>query len=592
PEFIRRATPNWTDVSGQPYQTYYADRRYGGPPDTQGHSGQACHPCNPLYGQRLNVDLNGNGILDPDERNDLNGDGRITPDEICDNTLDDIFDDQQPIRAEQEAAKTFLRRARANDDQVGFVAYSSSTNLGLLRELNCVNVAVALGEIIPDAPGLWDPVTGPDPAWIWGYDHRTSADGWSGPIQDRSTSRNLGSLVGAIEGMGELALTNQADGMRIGLEILDTEGSHYGRPAATSVMVLMTDGTANQYPRECPSGIDNLWPGDTPQDCVIYYANQARDSGVLIHTISLGTGADQALMQAVAERTGGVSYYAPSASDLDGIIDAIWQDLTETCFALSISKVTPAEVRLGDAYTVTIALSSTAAVSTTGVVVQDTIPTGTLFITASGAYVPPHPLPGETITWQIGEIPHDGTPVSVTVVLSVAQRLDAFVSEATVISSRGLTAAVKIGPERATMPHLLLSLSAIPDLVYAGQPFTYTIAVRNVGAGDALDVTAFDTMPAGTTFVSASGIYSPAHPLAGETMAWALGDLAIDGAPITVTLVLAATTPTKTIVLANTVEVSCTQGITASANALVTILDRSPPRWALYLPIVLNNARP
>ncbi|MBN1579312.1 MAG: DUF11 domain-containing protein [Anaerolineae bacterium] len=578
PEFIRLTTPLWSDVVSDSYQTYYADNRYGGPPDTRGRSGQACHPCNPLYGQRLNVDLDGSGVIGdfPGEiLADLNGNGTIDPDEICDNTLNDIFDDQQPIRAVQEAAKTFLHGAQARFDKAGLVIYDTQVDPGDAHELICLGTPGYWEDDLPDYPGVWDLVSNtPDPAWIWCYDHRTSKDGWSGPISERDPDVTLGSVIGAIENMAAADLTNIADGMRRGLAILSSDPGHYGRQDVPDTMIVMTDGTANRYPQGPCADDPDLWPvGGAAQDCVIYYANQARDSGVIVHTISLGTGADQALMQAIATRTGGVSYYAPTALDLDSIIDAIWHNVTQNCFALSIDKATPATVHLGETFTATIAVSSTAPVSTTGVIIQETIPEGTHFIAASGIYSPAHPLPGETVTWELDEIPHDGTPISMTLVLSVVQPLDAYASRAAVSSGRGLSATVEVGPALAK-PRLLLSLSVTPTQVYGGQPFTYTIVARNTGDDDALDVRLIDRLPLSTTFVSASSIYVPPTPQPGETMTWTLGDIPNDGVPVTVTLVLTAAEPTGMVVLTNTVELICTQGITASSSTSVTVVEQ------------------
>ena len=72
-------------------------------------------------------------------------------------------------------------------------------------------------------------------------------------------------------------------------------------------------------------------------------------------------------------------------------------------------------------------------------------------------------------------------------------------------------------------------------------------------------------------------------------MTWALGDMTNDGVPVMVTLVLAATTSPETVVLLNRAEISCTQGITASASAPVTVLDRSPLWWNAFLPVVFGH---
>jgi len=87
PAFIRDNTPRWDNTTrNSQYQTYERDSRYGGPPDTGGRDGLAVMACNPIYGLRM-------------KDQDLDGNGQVDYYEVCDNSMDDMFDDQQPIRA-------------------------------------------------------------------------------------------------------------------------------------------------------------------------------------------------------------------------------------------------------------------------------------------------------------------------------------------------------------------------------------------------------------------------------------------------------------------------------------------------------------
>ncbi len=119
--------------------------------------------------------------------------------------------------------------------------------------------------------------------------------------------------------------------MRRGLEILSTLPPHFGRPGAAHVMILMTDGVANRVdglPSDCYA--EDNWPYNTgnttvdrAKDCVIYYADQAATSGVIIYTIGLGAAADVQLLRAVADRTGGAYFTANTPEQLDQIFDDI-----------------------------------------------------------------------------------------------------------------------------------------------------------------------------------------------------------------------------------------------------------------------------
>lgn len=62
-----------------------------------------------------------------------------------------------------------------------------------------------------------------------------------------------------------------------------------------------------------------------------------------------------------------------------------------------------------------------------------------------------------------------------------------------------------IGAYEHKMADLSITKSDDPDPVYAGETLTYTLTVANAGQSDAITVKLTDTLPTGTTFVSASG---------------------------------------------------------------------------------------
>jgi hypothetical protein len=304
PQFIRDLTPTWgspDNMQSQSYQSYrysYAadgQTYYMGPPDTGGHTGDTCQPCNYQYGLVENQGCTVGQLEAGCE--DFNGNGRIDYNEVCNNINDDLFDDKQPIRDAKEAAKNFVKRLKARFDQIGFVTYSADVRTD--SELVCIK---HYGYPPSEDRGVWDPVTGPDAAWTWCFN----------PI------------ITAIEGMNSNGNTNIAGGLERGMGVLSTQSGHYGRPAAAKVIVLMTDGQANVSPGGACDDDPSLWPeGGAPKDCVIYYANQAQDQNIVVYTIGLGDSADHDLLRAVADRTGGVYYFAPDPERLDAIFQQI-----------------------------------------------------------------------------------------------------------------------------------------------------------------------------------------------------------------------------------------------------------------------------
>ena len=269
-----------------------------GPAQTQGRTRDACCPCDPRYGQRIQAGVVG---CDPDG---------------CDNTGDDLWDDEQPIRASKEAVKRFVGRLDPALDQVAYVYYSSpDSHTGIGSQLYCQR---KLGSNCNDFDVVLDAIDA------------TRADG----------------------------STSMGDGMRLGIYTLRTgpcTGSNPGKPCgragAAHIMILMTDGVANAWFTGCSSSyeaeygkcygsarssygaaaFDALWPPasntsdeDKAKDYVIYQAMQARDNGIIIYTISLGVTADFEIMQEVADMTKGEHFYAPDTDSLNYIFDTIF----------------------------------------------------------------------------------------------------------------------------------------------------------------------------------------------------------------------------------------------------------------------------
>ncbi|MEE8389240.1 MAG: hypothetical protein V3S14_00370, partial [Anaerolineae bacterium] len=63
---------------------------------------------------------------------------------------------------------------------------------------------------------------------------------------------------------------------------------------------------------------------DSYEDCVMYYAHEARDSNVIIFTITVGESADFDLMGAVADLTGGIFRPAQRPEQLPEIFEELY----------------------------------------------------------------------------------------------------------------------------------------------------------------------------------------------------------------------------------------------------------------------------
>jgi uncharacterized repeat protein (TIGR01451 family) len=184
-----------------------------------------------------------------------------------------------------------------------------------------------------------------------------------------------------------------------------------GRGVAKRMMILLTDGVPNVIPGGLPVCDDdpNLWAdGGPPYDCGIYYAQRAAERGVVIYAIGLGPGVDTEFLSAMAAETGGAYYASPSVEDLDLVFDDILSRTNASCappHLILTKSVTPTEgLGAGDILTYTLSFSNTGDLPSPDVVLTDRLPLNTQFITASGVFTPPAPMPGDVITWNFSEL--------------------------------------------------------------------------------------------------------------------------------------------------------------------------------------------
>ena len=159
-------------------------------------------------------------------------------------------------------------------------------------------------------------------------------------------------------------------------------------------------------------------------------------------------------------------------------------------------------------YTVTI--SNAGNQGATGVTLTDTLPANTTFVSASDGGV----FAAGVVTWNIGSLAA-GASVTRLVEVQVNNPVPAGVTSIT--NTATATDDGTNGPDPTPADNTATdtdTLVAAPDLVLlkddgvvsvvAGQTLTYTLTFRNDGNQAATGVTLTDTLPANTTFVSAS----------------------------------------------------------------------------------------
>lgn len=253
---------------------------------SNGRTDWACNPCDARFGgyprptplpPTVDYSPNCNSGPNPDRRRD------------------DLYDDEQPIRAAVEAAKRFVGMLDYRYDQVGYVSYASDVTIK--SELQCLR--------------------------------RLGRDNCTPQV---ITNTVIAQLDATTAGGG----TNIGGGIKYGIDVLSTQTGHYGRPGAAHIMILMTDGRPNQILSGTGCETHNLIqkyglsvPSNTSErngkECTLFYAEQARNNSIVIYTITLGDSADFELMETVANITGGVHRNADRPEKLNQIFDELYE---------------------------------------------------------------------------------------------------------------------------------------------------------------------------------------------------------------------------------------------------------------------------
>jgi|GEM_PF-1746912 len=205
--------------------------------------------------------------------------------------LSDLYDDEQWMRSAIEAFKDFAQALDPQRDQLGLVQFN--TQASIVSDLQCASRlgSSCTAQVFTDT------------------------------------------VITSLDSIHAGGATNLAQALLLGAQVLDPKLGHYARADTAKALVLISDGVPNQL-----IGVDvptcyaeDLWPVDDPlyiarvKDCVVYYALRARDQGIVIHTISLGHAADIALLEYIAEVTGGVHFHAPTADQLTDITEELLQ---------------------------------------------------------------------------------------------------------------------------------------------------------------------------------------------------------------------------------------------------------------------------
>ncbi len=205
---------------------------------------------------------------------------------------------------------------------------------------------------------------------------------------------------------------------------------------------------------------------------------------------------------------------------------------------LSIDKTdTPDPVIAGQRLNYTLLVTNLGPSDATGVTVEDTLPAGVTYVSATSSQGTVT-ASGGTLTATLGDL-DVGAQATITIAVDVAASArGTLVNTASVSGNETETNLENNEDQVSTQINTLIDLAidktGSPDPVTPGQRLTYTLTVTNAGPSDATGVQVVDTLPSGVVFVSATSSQGTVSG-SGSTVTAALGNLA-DGGQATVTI--------------------------------------------------------
>ncbi len=195
----------------------------------------------------------------------------------------------------------------------------------------------------------------------------------------------------------------------------------------------------------------------------------------------------------------------------------------QTDLGVSIDDA-PDPAAVGETVTYTLTVTNDGPSDATGVVVTNILPADSTFASVSGTQGVCVHLLG-IVTCGLGDVPAGGT---VEIAIEVTATADGVITDqATVSAATADPNAANDQDQEETeitpVVDLGIAVTDDPDPVAAGTELVYTVDVTNGGPSAGTDVVATFDVPAGVSFVSASG----GGVLSGGTVTWTIGDLPV-----------------------------------------------------------------
>ncbi len=266
----------------------------------------------------------------------------------------------------------------------------------------------------------------------------------------------------------------------------------------------------------------------------------AYSSGTITITVSVDPGTPDGTL---LHNTATLDYDDANGNPYDQLTD--YADVTVTAPEMTFSKSADnSSADPGDTVVYTLYYENTGSGVATDVIVTDTIPEDTTFVSSDPGY---DGVSGDTYTWNIGTVAgYSNGTITITVTVDPGT-LDGTLlhNEATLdyddANGNPYDQLTDYADVTVTAPEMTFSKVADVDLADPGDTIVYTLTYNNIGSGRATDVVVTDTIPENTTFVSSVPIYNSSS---GDTYTWNIGTVnAYSSGTITITVTVDVGTP-------------------------------------------------
>ncbi len=175
---------------------------------------------------------------------------------------------------------------------------------------------------------------------------------------------------------------------------------------------------------------------------------------------------------------------------------------------LSIVKTGPGTVTAGGSVSYALVVANGGPSDAASVSVTDTLPAGVTFVSATGGGWACSNAGNVSVTCTRPALAAGATAPTVTLVITAPNQAGSLSNTASVASTTADPNSANNSSSATTTVTASADLSIVktgPGTVTAGGSVSYALAVANAGPSDAASVSVTDTLPAGVTFVSASG---------------------------------------------------------------------------------------